>query len=337
MGNLKIDRATVKKFTDNVGAKNIFIIGDVGVDRYTEGEASRISDEAPVPIVSVTGKKEKLGLAANVADNIAAIGAGSSVSSLIGRDENTDTLLRLLAEKEIKHDYLFSHETRKTIVKERVVANNQQVVRIDHEVKNPLTAEAEQFYWNKISSALGDFDAIILEDYGKGLISSSLAKKVIDLARQKNIFIAVDPPSTAHDIEMYANASLITPNQRETERMLKTDLQSKADIENAGSQLINGLSLTYAVVTQGKNGMSIFQKDSSPLHIPTLAREVFDVSGAGDTVISVITLAITCGLSIVDAAKLATFAAAVVVGKPGTATVTVDEILAFIKESDNLI
>lgn len=326
MSQFAIRRERFLEIIGKISSKKILIVGDVGVDRYTLGSATRLSPEAPVPVVMVTQQKDKLGLAANVAENVREFGATPILASVVGEDRNCDELFQLLKQQGISNQYLLRHSSRRTTMKERVVAQDQQVVRIDHETTQPLTKEVEDKYLESILPAISGFDAIILEDYGKGLLTDRIARAVIEEAKKQNVFLTVDPTTAVRSPSVYRGVSLFKPNVHEAERLSRVQITDEASLHEAANILMKEVDSPIVIITQGKAGMTLFTRTDPPMHIPTFARTVHDVSGAGDTVISMLTLAMVCGASLVEAAILSNFAAGVEVGKRGTATVSLAEL-----------
>jgi rfaE bifunctional protein kinase chain/domain len=327
MSRYVVSRARFLEIVSQIATKKILILGDVGIDRYTMGTAVRLSQEAPVPVVAVSTINDKLGLAANVADNIKSFGATPILASMIGPDRHGEELLALLSKNQISSGQIFSHSSRRTTLKERVIAQNQQVVRIDHEKVEPLTKEAEDYFCDKIRPLLQIYDGIILEDYAKGVLTDGVLRFVIEEARKEKKFISVDPPTMGNrDPGLYRGVSLITPNTDEAGKLSGIPITDEASLVRAGNFLLKQMDVPIVVVTRGKAGMTVFTKNAEPLTVPTFARAVYDVSGAGDTVISMLTLALLSGATLEEAALLSNFAAGVEVGKPGTATVSIAEL-----------
>ncbi|RZA08004.1 MAG: D-glycero-beta-D-manno-heptose-7-phosphate kinase [Proteobacteria bacterium] len=321
-----LQRSRFQEIIGNMPEKRVLIVGDVGVDRYTIGTASRLSPEAPVPVVAVSSQTDKLGMAANVADNIRAFGAQPFLATLVGDDRVCDELFQLLRDNGISSEHVYRHPSRRTSLKERVIAQTQQVVRIDHEITLPLSREAEDFYIEKITPVIGAFDAVIIEDYGKGLLTDRVARAVIDAAKAAGTFVTVDPTTAVRSPAVYRGVSLFKPNAHEAERLSGIEIVDEESLKRAGAALLQAVEAPIVVITQGKAGMTLFTRGDEPVNIPTFARAVYDVSGAGDTVISMLTLAMVSGASLVEAALLANFAAGVEVGKQGTATVSLEEL-----------
>ena len=304
----------------------VLIVGDVGIDRYTHGVVERISPEAPVPIVRVIEEKLKLGLAANVAENIATFGATVDMVGLIGKDRFSEDFYKLLRSKGISSACLIEDESRKTIVKERVVSERQQLLRIDYEITGAISVDIEKAILKKVEKHAKTADILIIQDYAKGMLTPILMEKMMEVAREHKLIVAVDPNSKSH-AELYRGCTFLTPNLREAEMLTGVKITDDHSLQAAGRKLLEKTLAHQVVITRGKDGMAIFEKGSRQIKIiPTYAREVYDVSGAGDTVIALMTLAVSAGLKIEDAAILGNLGAGVVVGKRGTATVTGDEL-----------
>lgn len=316
----------VTRILSNFPKKKILVFGDVGVDKYTVGKVSRISPEAPIPIVEVKETQLKLGLASNVADNVRALGGTPILVGLVGKDNSATDFFSLLRKMKISNRYLVVDGSRKTTVKERVVAETQQVVRIDHESQKKADARLIPRIWAKLERALCDADGVIIEDYAKGLVENSVCRQLMALAEEKNIPVLVDPNKNSNP-NLYLGCTLITPNTSEAESLSGVKIVDASSLRLAGARILDGVNAKVVVITRGKDGIAIFTRDESqPIIIPTFAREVFDVSGAGDTVIATLALALVSGADLREAALLANCAAGVEVGKRGTATVSAQEL-----------
>jgi len=317
----------------------VLILGDVILDEYVWGDVKRISPEAPVPVVWAKKRSYVLGGAANVAHNIRSLGASVCLCGVVGQDKHADILLSELNKQRINHKGVLKTNNRHTTQKSRIIAGHQQVVRLDWEHTEPLPQSVNKKLYNFIEKNINKFDAVIIEDYGKGVINSWLAKKVINLARDKKCIITVDPKQ--EHFQYYSGTTSITPNRKEAEsavRNLKmqdttnsfrinTDrLMKDKDLRRAGNELLKYLKLDSLLITLGEEGMYLFEKNHLA-HIPTQAQEVFDVSGAGDTVIATFTLSLASGATNLQAAHIANHAAGIVVSKIGTATITKQELL----------
>ncbi len=310
-----------------IAGRRLLVIGDVILDRYLWGDATRISPEAPVPVVHVTRESETIGGAGNVANNIAALGARVEVVGAIGEDDNGKSLRRLFAAGGIGFDERFANPKFRTITKTRVVVRNQQLCRLDYEEPwNPpsLGAAAMRLIESKVREA----DGVIVSDYAKGLLTTRAVQKVAALARAHGKFIALDP-KPASGIR-FTDLDLITPNRHEAIELsgLKFSSDQAVDLAAVCSRIWKRYRPRNLVITLGGDGMLTSHKGDVVHRIPTAARQVYDVSGAGDTVIAALTLALTSGASLEQAAHFANAAAGVVVGKLGTATVTPAEMLA---------
>jgi len=307
--------------------KNIFIIGDIILDRYIFGKVSRISPEAPVPVVDVMRESFLLGGAANVANNIIALGGKVTVAGVIGKDRAGDVVKGLMTDCNINIEAIIE-DSRPTTVKARVIAHNQQIVRFDREDRRKLEGKSLLSFLGQIRKILPLYDAVIISDYKKGVVSASLVKEIVKYAKQKKTFVAVDP-KVGH-FHLYKNVSLITPNIMEASEGSGVQIKDEKSLLKAGKTLLSRLSCMSVLITRGEEGMSLFERGSKGMgvtHIPTVAKKVFDVTGAGDTVIATFTLAYAAGASLQDAATIANHAAGVVVGEVGTAVATPEILL----------
>ena len=308
----------------------ILVVGDIGVDKYTKGHVKRISPEAPVPIVEVFEQWNKLGLAANVSDNLMALGTASTICGVVGNDRNADILENLIEESGLSTWGLVRCEDRMTTFKERVVTNTQQICRVDYESIKNLNSETLNSMIHRISEFIEKHSMLILEDYGKGLFCREFTSEIIKLAREHNKFIAVDP-SRITDPSFYKGANLLKPNKIESELICANLGYPETKVEKIAEILVDKLSLEKLIITLGGDGMAIIDtKAGGKLKtIPTVAREVFDVSGAGDTAISAISAALASGSTLEEAAWIGNCASGVVVGKKGTALVSQAELKNF--------
>lgn len=320
------DKSRLRKLLERELGRKVLVVGDVGVDRYTLGLVERISPEAPVPVVLVQEEQLKLGLAANVADNIQALGGTPWLVGIVGNDRGAQDFKKLLRSVGVSGGHLVTDRSRRTVLKDRVVSDRQQLLRIDHESAHAIERKVEDQVIEKVRALLPRADAVILEDYAKGLVSRRLAGEIFSLARRHRKMVSVDPNSKS-PLELYKGAFVLTPNTREAESLSGVLIRDNESLVKAGREILRRTSADHVVITRGKEGMAIFSDGNSSVRlIPTYAREVYDVSGAGDTVISVLTLALAGGASIEDSAVLGNLAAGVEVGKRGTATVSRGEI-----------
>jgi D-beta-D-heptose 7-phosphate kinase/D-beta-D-heptose 1-phosphate adenosyltransferase len=312
-----------QKIIKNFRKRKILVIGDVILDHYIWGKVNRISPEAPVPVVEVTRESFLLGGAANVAHNIVSLGAHATVIGINGGDIAGEALRGILEQKGVDCSGLFT-ENRPTTVKTRVIAHNQQVVRFDREDSKYVDGRILKGILSHIRSVLEGYDAVIVSDYRKGMVTEGLIKGILQRARPAGIFVAVDP-KVGH-FDFYRGVSLITPNLMEASLGSGIEIKDDASLVKAGRALMKKLSLKSLLVTRGEQGMSLFEKDRIT-HIPTVARKVYDVTGAGDTVISAFTLAHASGARLEQAAVIANHAAGIVVAEVGTAVASPDELL----------
>ena len=304
----------------------VLIVGDVMLDEYIWGEVQRISPEAPVPVVVVRRRTCAPGGAANVAANVASLGGRALLGGVVGQDPQAAQLREALAERGVDPAGLIVDGDRPTTTKTRVVAHSQQVVRVDSERRTSLRAELEDALLSWVEEALDIADACVLSDYAKGVVSPQLAAGFIRLARGAGKPVIVDPKGTNY--ARYRGATVVTPNVREAEQALNREINGRADLLEVGRHLLGVLQGGALLITRGSQGMSLFVNGADVTHIPAVARNVFDVTGAGDTVIGTLALALAAGIGLEQAARLANLAAGIVVGKVGTATVTVEELMA---------
>jgi len=337
MKNLK---NIIKKFN----RAKILVVGDLILDEYIFGAVERISPEAPVPVLWANKRNFVPGGTANVANNISALSGNVTLLGVIGDDANAKILLHELKKKKIATRGIFVEKDRHTTVKTRILAGHQQVVRVDWEHTHDLTKKLNLKILKFIEKNINSFDAIIIEDYGKGVVNVALLERLIALARLNKKIITVDPKE--ENFQYYRAVTAITPNRKELENAVRnlklrdtanrfkinTDrLFTEKDIDKAAREILEYLNLDSMLVTLGEHGMKLLEKNGRLTYIPTHAQEVFDVSGAGDTVISAFTLALCAGGTKLEAAHIANVAAGIVVGKLGTAVIDSKELLAGIK------
>ena len=339
------------KIKDIIKAR-VLVIGDLMLDRFTYGDVIRISPEAPVPVLHVNHEENYLGGAGNVARNIASLlnmeGRGDiSIVGVIGKDKSADTIIESMHNWNISNSGIIVDETRPTITKTRIVAATQQIVRIDEENAEPYSKDIYKKIENAFLERLKECNVVIISDYAKGVITKEIAKKIIDTCNKNNIQVLVDP--AIKHFSYYKKATLMTPNLKEAiEATLMTPNLKEAiegsdskipfynfnidSINKLGNDIVKKLSLSKLMITLGANGMALFDEDIQTFKdevyiIPTKAKSVFDVSGAGDTVISVLAMCLSVGFSFKEASEIANTAAGVVVGKRGTSTLTLDELI----------
>ena len=318
------DKAGLKRVITNFKRAKILVIGDLILDEFIWGKVSRISPEAPVPVVWVNSESFMPGGAANTANNIHALGAQAFICGVIGSDERGRILTDELRRKNIDVEGIVIDSERPTTLKTRVIAHHQQVVRIDREKVDDIDDNVIGQIVTFLKEKINDVDAVLIEDYGKGMIVPRLLQEVVPLVQKHEKIITVDPKE--NHFSFYQNITLITPNHHEAARATGKDLKTEEDLEKAGEALLAQKNQAV-LITLGEEGMRLFEKGRKSVHIPTVAQEVFDVSGAGDTVISTATVALASGASMLEAAHIANYAAGVVVGKVGVAVVTQEELL----------
>jgi D-glycero-beta-D-manno-heptose-7-phosphate kinase len=304
----------------------ILVVGDLMLDSFIWGEVSRISPEAPVPVVEVREESQLLGGSANVAHNVASLGGKAVVAGVIGDDHAGRLLLRLFEELSVSTDGLVSEHDRPTTVKTRIIARHQQVVRFDREWRASLDEDTVNRILSYIKENLPNLDGIIVSDYAKGVVT----REFLDILRRtvsgSTMPVVVDPK--VQHADLYRSFTMVTPNNHEASQMSGIEIRDEESLIRAGELLLQRLECESVLITRGKDGMSLFHCDGQIVHIPTVAQRVFDVTGAGDTVIAAVTLGIVAGLSREDSALLANLAAGIVVGEVGTAAVSADQLLA---------
>jgi rfaE bifunctional protein kinase chain/domain len=306
----------------------VVVVGDIMLDRYLVGDTERLSPEAPVPVVTVRERHAALGGAANVAANVSALGARSLLVGIVGDDTDGATLRQELAVARLEDRFVLSVASRPTTSKTRIIARSQQIVRIDDEVETLLDGVELERLIRVARDALADADALLLEDYNKGALAPKLIAAVMEVARRRGIPIVVDPKF--RQFFEYAGATVFKPNRRE----LESALGAAVDLQNGNAlpEVLARLKVDNLLVTLGAEGMVLVMKDGSTTHIPSIARDIYDVSGAGDTVTAWMGAALAAGASVRESAQLANYAAGVEVGKPGVATVSPEEVLAVHEE-----
>ncbi len=332
MNSQKISVARARQILSAAAKTRVLVLGDVMLDQFIWGGVSRISPEAPVPVVDFERESFMPGGAANVARNLTAFNVQTELFGAIGNDPAAAQLKKLLAEQKIGCAGLIANASRHTSVKTRIVAHKQQVVRIDRETRDALDGKLMGQLLGALKAGLNRADAVILGDYGKGVVTQPLLNEIKSLCRERGVWLSLDP-KPVHHLNL-SNLSLITPNRKEAFELADLPDETKnanpfadKNLMLVAERLLNELRPAVLLITLGELGMLLCQRGQKPFHIPTVAQEVFDVSGAGDTVIATFTLAIAAGASPVEAAILSNHAAGIVVGKIGTATASVEELL----------
>ena len=332
-----MDLNRVNRILDHAASRRITVIGDLMLDEFVWGKVGRISPEAPVPVVEVTGESFYPGGAANVARNLREFVDHVSVIGMLGKDRSGRQLRELLAEQNIDTSSAIEDESFCTIVKTRIIALHQQVVRVDREkIVAPSAAQIPKVV-AAVRNSIRETDAIIFEDYGKGFVTSELVAQIATEARVAGKIVAADP-NPRHSVDWHG-VTVVKPNRAEA--FLAAGIPCSDpdeapakdnDLQRAGEMLLKKWETKYVLVTLGNHGMMLFQQNDAPHYIPTKARQVFDVSGAGDTAVALFTLGLVCGATAIEAAEIANHGSAVVVSKLGTATVTRDELIASFEE-----
>ncbi len=323
----------VRKLLEAAQQTRILVLGDVMLDQFLWGRVARISPEAPVPIVEFERESFMPGGAANVARNLADLNAPTDLFGVVGQDDAARKLKQLLVAQKIGCTGVLANTNRRTSIKTRIVAHQQQVVRVDRETRHDLDEKFSRRLLAVLQKELSNATALILGDYGKGVITQPLLDEIKKLCRERAIWLSFDP-KPVHQLRLQG-LSLITPNRKEAFELAKMEDDTRAEnplqdkgLMTVAEKLLHDLSPAVLLITLGDHGMLLCQRGQKPFHIPTMAQEVFDVSGAGDTVIASFTLAIAAGASPIEAAIFSNHAAGIVVGKVGTATVQPEELIA---------
>ena len=316
----KLNTQKIKKVIQDFKSKRVLVLGDIMLDKFIWGEVSRISPEAPVPVVEVKRSTSCLGGAGNVCRNLESLGAFPLVVGVVGEDKEAAWIKSHVPDSR----GILSDPRRPTSIKTRIIAHQQQVVRVDQERRSPLSHKQVETMMRFIEQE--DYDGIIISDYNKGVITRKLTSVLYAYTKRKKIPVFVDPKF--ENFSLFSPVTLVTPNHHEAERIIHHKCDEDAEIERAGKKIFQKIAAGNIIIKRGERGMSVFHKGEVVAHIPSIAREVFDVSGAGDTVIATASLALLSSATIIDAAHLANTAAGIVVGKLGTATVTSQELLS---------
>ncbi|MFA6025633.1 MAG: D-glycero-beta-D-manno-heptose-7-phosphate kinase [Ignavibacteriaceae bacterium] len=326
---VSISKARLQKIKKNFKGKKIAVIGDMMLDCYFWGEVKRISPEAPVPVVEVDNEFYRFGGAANCALNITRLGGTPIPVGLIGKENYGSIFLSLLDESGIDAAGILVDETRPTTAKTRVIADNQHVVRIDKESKEYISKGMQQKILSFLEQHISSLDGIILQDYNKGILTPQLIQKVIALANKNNILITVDPKF--NNFFSYKNVTVFKPNRKEAGDVLGMQIRTDAEVSIAGKKLLTKLNAKYVLLTLGEGGIAVFEKGKE-YRMPTKARKVADVSGAGDTVISTLTMALAAGADILEASYLANYAGGLVCEEVGIIPIELEKLFSTVSE-----
>ena len=322
MKSIKPDN--LKEILDNFSKLRIVVLGDIILDEYLWGKVQRISPEAPVPILEIAREDHRLGGAANAALNLAAMGANVELVGVCGKDSQAVIVRKLMKQKKMPTNGIFTDVERPTTLKTRIGAASQQIVRMDRELCSEIRCDLREDIEDYLERLMPTCDALIIEDYNKGLLSRKLINSALHSARKNKLLVAVDPKK--ENFGWYQGVELFKPNFRELQSHLKLSLAEETVFFKAAANFRESQKLTHLVVTHGSEGMYVFSEKTEPRHLPSFAREVYDVSGAGDTVICALTLAYLYNRDIASAVLIANHAAAVVVAKHGTSSTTAKEI-----------
>ncbi|MFH2070268.1 MAG: D-glycero-beta-D-manno-heptose-7-phosphate kinase [Elusimicrobiota bacterium] len=313
-------------FVERFDRAKVMVVGDLIVDRFVYGNVARISPEAPVPVVDVTKERYLPGGAGNVASNISVLGGKVYLFSVIGNDHAGSRIKTDLNSMKINTDGIIIDSTRPTTIKTRIIANHQQVVRYDRESRKEVPRDLYDEIFARAGKAIAGVDVVLLSDYGKGVLKPVFLKRIIELSKKYRKPVIVDP-KVEHFL-MYRKVASLTPNLQEAAlgMGITRGITSENEIRELGQKIIRRLGCGSVIITLGERGMAIFEKNKKPVFVPTAAREVFDVTGAGDTVVATLALCLASGLPLRTSAEISNYAAGVVVGKLGTATVSKEEL-----------
>jgi rfaE bifunctional protein kinase chain/domain len=307
---IQIDQKRLDQIFDGFSGKRIMVVGDLMIDEYIIGHVSRISPEAPVPVIEVAEESHRLGGAANVALNISSLGLEPIMVGVIGDDLAGEKLIHRFEKRNVNPVGVVKITNRPTTVKTRIIGDSQHIARVDKELNTYLGPDEEKLLSEKVLEIIDSVDAVILQDYNKGVLTENLISLIIKKANEYAKIITVDPKFK--NFLNYQNVTLFKPNMKETEEALAIKVSNDEDLSNAGSSLIQKLKAKAVLITRGAQGMSLFESDSTETHVESKVHEVADVSGAGDTVISTLTAALASGGNFKEAATLANFAAGIV-------------------------
>lgn len=320
----RITSSTISEIVASFKQSRILIVGDIMIDQYWMGSVDRISPEAPIPVVHIKEEKQRLGGAANVANNIAALGATPLMVGIVGDDAEGRLLANIMQQNNISPDHLITDPTRPTTTKTRIIGHTQHIVRVDREKSTPLSTSIQQKLLEAVTKLLPQVDALILEDYNKGLFSEKLIKDIIAVARKLGKIITVDPKFD--NFTAYEGVTVFKPNRKEFEDALGTKITDET-LPDMCSSLLKKMHLQALLITLGEHGMAYITQDQELIRISTAARKVYDVSGAGDTVIATLSVCLATGCSMHHAVQIATYAAGAVVAEVGVVPATSSMIL----------
>jgi D-beta-D-heptose 7-phosphate kinase/D-beta-D-heptose 1-phosphate adenosyltransferase len=326
----ELSRQRTNEILQGMTECRVVVLGDLMLDEFVWGEVTRISPEAPVPVVDIRRESIHLGGAANVLANLVSLGARGSVFGVAGNDNAGERLRAALREasQQQSDDFVVIDKTRPSTIKTRIIAHSQLVVRADRELRTPINGETEEKIIRKLKDELKQADAFVVSDYDKGVVTPRILKEILPVAYER-VPVLIDPK--LRNFDFYRPATLVTPNHHEALRMTNLEESSDDGLHAAAKTIRAKLGCDSVLITRGDRGMMLLEGDHAPVYVETAAREVYDVTGAGDTVIATLGAALAAGASMLEAATLANHAAGIVVGKIGTATVTADELLSSFK------
>ncbi|MDH5720710.1 MAG: D-glycero-beta-D-manno-heptose-7-phosphate kinase [Spirochaetia bacterium] len=327
---VKLNR--IKEILENFSDKKLLVIGDLMWDEYIHGECSRISPEAPVPVVLSVKEERMPGGASNVLKNLVDLKISTGIMGVVGADTNGHKMIRTLQKLNLNMVQIWESPDRPTTIKTRILARSQQLLRLDREIAKPIPDTLEKKMLEVLSQELRKYDAVILSDYDKGVFTKGFISGILDLAEKFSVYVAVDPQ--VRHFKQYKKASVLTPNEKEASAGLGvSEPETEEETEKIGNEILKTLSLKHLLITRSHKGMALFEKNKPTVFVPTTAKEVYDVTGAGDTVVAVFTAAIAAGATPLEATFLSNIAGGIVVGKIGTASVKRRELL---KEAEKL-
>lgn len=321
----KVNNEQLVECIQHFDEANVIVIGDIIADHYIWGKVERISPEAPVPIVDVQREGYMLGGAGNVSNNILSLDGKVRICGVVGNDEMGRWITHALSSSGVDTGGIVVEDGRPTSKKTRVVAHSQHVVRFDHESRGEISTQAQDIIIEYIKRHIRDTGIIVISDYAKGVVTSHLVKGVLEIAMENNISVLVDPK--LKHFNYYTGATIITPNTNEAAAASGIKIVDDASLYQAGEILLKHSEADAILITRGEHGMSLFEKNGKVTHVPSFARAVFDVTGAGDTVVSTLALSLAAGATLPDASRIANYAAGIVVGIVGTATVSREQLV----------
>jgi len=330
--NEKINKMKrLREVVENFNGKRVLVIGDCMLDEYVYGDCNRISPEAPIPVFLHKETKDFLGGAANVSANIKAVGGEPLIIGIIGDDPQGKRLIGVLKDKNIYDDGIMVSDIRQTTVKTRIVAQNQQMIRIDKEIVKELSPEETAFVNKKIESLIDSVNSVVISDYGKGMVTRGIFKYLLGLINNRDIRTIVDPK--VEHFDLYKDVTLITPNHKEASNAVGMNIVDNNSMIKVGLKLLENVACDNLLITWGERGMVLFQNNIEPIFIPATARSVYDVTGAGDTVVAILSLALASGANMEDSSRIANYAGGIVVEKSGTSVVYKEELIKMIEEN----